>query len=674
MGYSSVQTASGTGTHSATFGSASTIGNAVILRVVYIFGASITGPPTVGDSSSNTYTLQSQAETTTGANKVLVAIYTAPITTAGTLTVEYVPHSGVTTVSISIEEASFTGTLTIDGTSSAVGTGTSLSSGSITTTGGSDLVVGVGGSTATGQTWTPGGSFSSAYSQTGASGDPAMLAVDQYNVSSGTIAATMTDTVSSPWACAVVALSGGVSDVLTASPGSYVVTGVNATLLDDRAVFAGPGSFSVTGENASLTENVGTLSANPGSYAITGENASFAVSATMLGSPGSFAVTGVNASLTENVGTLSASPGSYAVVGESAALLHDRKANASAGSYAITGKPAGLDFGLIATASPGSYSVSGESATLEYGHAVVASSASYSVNGIAAALSPSGLLEADPGSYTVGRISAELTSQHDIFAVPAAYVVTGIAAALEQPATLNASPGSYSIGGVAATLGAGHIAFGNAAPYTITGLPAVLVFTGPSGDVNYHIYSNNGLGGAIDYDSPIDTTASLTYTTGPLAFPGSWTFGVRAFYVGPGLEEQNVDAVVTILLDAAGKDITNQPSPPVGLRAFPIAAGSIRVEWTYPPAVGAKIPTGFHVYLGTGTLSYTTPVATVLFGTAIANSYVYNSAALSNGVTYTIGVRAFNVTAEESNTNTVTATAVTVGPTAVVSLTAIATS
>ena len=57
---------------------------------------------------------------------------------------------------------------------------------------------------------------------------------------------------------------------------------------------------------------------------------------------------------------------------------------------------------------------------------------------------------------------------------------------------------------------------------------------------------------------------------------------------------------------------------------------------------------------------------------AIAGTFVANLIGGVNGTTYTIGVRAYNATAEEPNTNTVNVTALSVGPTAVIDLTATA--
>ena len=106
-------------------------------------------------------------------------------------------------------------------------------------------------------------------------------------------------------------------------------------------------------------------------------------------------------------------------------------------------------------------------------------------------------------------------------------------------------------------------------------------------------------------------------------------FGVRAFN-RYGMEEQNLDCGVTIVLDASGNDITQRPMPPTALRAFATAAGGIRVEWAYNTINPDPIPTGFHVYVGTGgTPELCVPAATVSFFSAIAGTFVANLAGLT---------------------------------------------
>ena len=182
----------------------------------------------------------------------------------------------------------------------------------------------------------------------------------------------------------------------------------------------------------------------------------------------------------------------------------------------------------------------------------------------------------------------------------------------------------------------------------------------------YQVYSNTGSGDAINYATPVATTLSsdTTWTSTALAAPGAWKFGVRAF--NSDGEEQNLDCAATIVLDAFGNDITNQPLPPTGLRSFGTPGGGIRTEWWYALTRGPTTPTSFNVYLGTGgTPDYATPIATVLYSVGIFNVFVSNVGPLSNGVTYTIGVRTANASGEEKNTVTVFCTADSTGPSAV---------
>jgi Fibronectin type III domain len=128
------------------------------------------------------------------------------------------------------------------------------------------------------------------------------------------------------------------------------------------------------------------------------------------------------------------------------------------------------------------------------------------------------------------------------------------------------------------------------------------------------------------------------------------------------------------VLDGSGNDITNAPPAPTGLRAFSLVAGTAKVEWYEPPSSIAKQPTQFNVYMGSPTPNFTTPVATVLSSSSILNNTFFTIlSGLANGTTYQIAVRAQNSTAEEKNTNVVSVTGATVGPTAVENLVAFAT-
>jgi hypothetical protein len=275
--------------------------------------------------------------------------------------------------------------------------------------------------------------------------------------------------------------------------------------------------------------------------------------------------------------------------------------------------------------------------------------------------------------------SMAVTGAGDVFAGVAGFSVDtrGTLAILERG---DVFAGIASVGSHGAIVAIeGHDSFagfgGMAASGSIHVVESGDVFRGGFERINYQVFSNAG-SGPINYASPIASTAGLTYTTFSLAYPDTWRFGVRAYWVIAGLEEQNLEAACTIVLSAGGADITNLPLPPIGLFAFATAGGSIRVEWTYPGiSVAAKKPTGFHVYtaISPALPTYITPAATVPFASSIMGSFVANIGPLTNALTYTIGVRAYNASAEEANTTTVSATADSVGPGAIVGLTAQAT-
>lgn len=184
---------------------------------------------------------------------------------------------------------------------------------------------------------------------------------------------------------------------------------------------------------------------------------------------------------------------------------------------------------------------------------------------------------------------------------------------------------------------------------------------------------NTGAGDAVNFTTPAATVSGLSWTSPALAAPGTWKLAVRAFDTVSGLEEANVDCAVTVVLNASAQDVTGQPAAPVGLRAFSLAGGSVRLEWFYPVVNRAKVATGFHVYTGSGAPNYSTPIQTVAFASGIANAFATTLTGLADGAVLTIGVRAFNATAEETNTMTVNVTADATGPSAVDSLTGTAT-
>lgn len=191
--------------------------------------------------------------------------------------------------------------------------------------------------------------------------------------------------------------------------------------------------------------------------------------------------------------------------------------------------------------------------------------------------------------------------------------------------------------------------------------------------VAYHVYANDGAGGPIDYGTVYAETTGLSFTTDTLTGPAVWSFGVRAHDHDTGLEERNVDAVVTIRLDAAGHDITNIPAPVLALTGHAGKAGTATLSWQYQTSDQAKAPRQFNVYQGLagggGGVNYATPVATVPYR-ALLRVFQATVSSLTDGTTYLFSVRAANATGEEQSMTTVSVLAETSGPSAVIGVSA----
>jgi hypothetical protein len=194
------------------------------------------------------------------------------------------------------------------------------------------------------------------------------------------------------------------------------------------------------------------------------------------------------------------------------------------------------------------------------------------------------------------------------------------------------------------------------------------------GQLIYHIYRNSGQGDPVNYAIPVAAVMELTWTSAVLGAPGQFKLGVRAYNPLTNLEEQNVDAVIELMLDAGWNDVTGVPLAPVGLRAFALVGGKIHVEWSCPVVDVTRQPIGYHVYLAVGSVpNYSQPVATVPWSSQRNGSFSADLSGLTVGASYAIGVRAYNGSGEESNTIVLSMTADGTPPAVVDSLQAVAT-
>lgn len=185
---------------------------------------------------------------------------------------------------------------------------------------------------------------------------------------------------------------------------------------------------------------------------------------------------------------------------------------------------------------------------------------------------------------------------------------------------------------------------------------------------SYNVYGNGGLGGPVDYSTIVATTSSLNYTGATLANPSDTTFAVRA--TDGTSEEQNIDCRVRIVIDVDGNDVSAIPNAPSMLSAVPTLGGGCRVDWLHVAVANTPVPLGFKVWLTSGpTVNYAaSPAATVPFSPRLFRFSAVLSG-LSDGVAYSIGVRATNQAGDETNTIRASVTGLAIGPSPVSGLT-----
>ncbi len=154
--------------------------------------------------------------------------------------------------------------------------------------------------------------------------------------------------------------------------------------------------------------------------------------------------------------------------------------------------------------------------------------------------------------------------------------------------------------------------------------------------ISYHIYANDGRGGEVNYASPIATTTALSFVVPRLAPSSNNRYAVRAFDATSGIEEANTEAVVRVVLDSVGVDVTSRPNAVVGLSARATAGGTCWVRWGYDPSGQGGPPSSFLITLTAGPAG---PAASVAYRPGVVG-YGCGLSGLSAGASVTITVRA----------------------------------
>lgn len=149
---------------------------------------------------------------------------------------------------------------------------------------------------------------------------------------------------------------------LTASVGSFTLSGQAAALKRGLKITAAVGAFTFTGQAATLSKGY-RLTAAVGTFTLSGQAAGLRRASKVTAAVGSFTLTGQAAGL--NPGKrLTASTGSFALTGQAAGFTRALKIIAGTGSFTLSGQAAGTKAARKVFASLGTFALTGQAANL----------------------------------------------------------------------------------------------------------------------------------------------------------------------------------------------------------------------------------------------------------------------------------------------------------------------
>ncbi len=181
-----------------------------------------------------------------------------------------------------------------------------------------------------------------------------------------------------------------------------------------------------------------------------------------------------------------------------------------------------------------------------------------------------------------------------------------------------------------------------------------------------------GQDGNIDYTTPV---ADMGIDESQVSIAGQdlpantiWHY-TRRQVSGCGLESDD-SPVCRVAIDAAGDMVGSTPNAPQALAIEQLIGGKLRLRWRYIPVDQEILPTGFYIYIDTGSgFDFETPYATVSYQRRW--EFKWDSSALTHGTLYRFVVRAYRTGGGiDSNTRIVSALADSQGPAALTGLTA----
>lgn len=320
-----------------------------------------------------------------------------------------------------------------------------------------------------------------------------------------------------------------VNSTMDALAGSYTVSGADTTLVAGYSLPATAGSYAVTGSPIT-TINARLISASAGGYVVTGADLGFGYS--FGADAGSYAVTGAD-SIELAVQQLTAILGDYAVTGSPATLLATRVLAADAGSYAIAGPDITTGLARAVSADAGAYTVTGADATEIADRLVVAGPGSYALTGADITVLTARVIVTTAGVYAITSADANLVvlSPNAISTEIGGYTISGAPATVIADRVLSADAGSYAIAGADASLVHGLapavvVVTWTAPAQTISGTGVALYPT--AAVISQWVLAEPALLVSGTTLTPPAVAVPWTYPTGVITSPGNSITGTHA--------------------------------------------------------------------------------------------------------------------------------------------------
>jgi len=243
---------------------------------------------------------------------------------------------------------------------------------------------------------------------------------------------------------------------LTASSGSFEITGTSCSLLKSSIIVPDAGEFSLSGDAADLL-NSRLLSCGLGEYSLSAAGAGLVRSR-----------------------IISVASADYSLAGNPISLLASRRLGCVSGEFSLLAADAvGLLKSSILSAGIGEYLLSGTDVMFELtasgAYILAAYSGAFEIAGTNADLLKSSLLSADAGDYSISASISNLYATRIIYAGAGSYNIAGTNASLLRSIRLAALVGTFSTASSSASLLKNSVLIPSAGAFETAGTNADLL-------------------------------------------------------------------------------------------------------------------------------------------------------------------------------------------------------